>query len=57
MVGLPLDEGAHAGHVLPAALEDLLLRPLVQHHVEDQDEHTFNGIVKELEDPTCLVST
>ena len=39
MVGLSGDKGAHPPDVLPARLEDLLLRALVQHHVEDQDEH------------------
>ena len=39
MVGLSGDEGAHSPDVLPAGLEDLLLRALVQDHVEDQDEH------------------
>ena len=35
MVGLSGDEGAHPPDVPPAALEDLLLGALVQHHVED----------------------
>ena len=39
MIGLAGDESAHAADVLPARLEDLLLGALVQHHVEDQDEH------------------